>query len=148
MPASSDDMIASLDAFEADAEYDSNQFRLYRLTDGFKVLPDRERLVPSMFALMERYPDAHLGTPGPLVHCIESLGVLQYEDQLIESVRRQPAELSVWMVNRILNSKLDSAHRAKLLELLHSVVHHPAASPRVVESANQFLAHQATRETG
>ena len=141
-------MIAALDAFEPNADYDSNQFRLYPLTESFKTLPDRERVIPSMFALMERYPNAYLGTPGPLVHSIESLAVPKYEDQLIESVRRQPAELNVWMLNRILNSNLTLAQRAKLLELLRSVVQHPGAPQRVVESANGFLAHQASRGTG
>jgi hypothetical protein len=111
-------------------------------------LPEKGRVVPAMFALIERYPDADLGTPGPLVHCIESLGVARYQQQLIDSVRRQPAQLNVWMVNRILNSNLDPSHRQALLDLLRSVPRHPSAPARVVELARGFLAHQADRAAG
>ena len=141
-------MIAALDAFVADDEYDENQFRLYSVTKGFRDLPDNERVVPHMFALIERFPDAYLGTPGPLVHSIESLGVARYEEQLIGSVRRQPAELSVWMINRILNVESDQTRRDMWLELLRSASCHPVATARVVESANGFLEHQAARGAG
>jgi hypothetical protein len=142
-----DEMIAALDGFEADSEYDGNQFRLYPIVDGFKELPERERVVPAMFALMERFPKAYLGTPGPLVHSIESLGLKRYEPLLIESVRRQPAELSIWMVNRILNIEKDPERRQVLLDLMRSVPNHPKVMPRVAEMARGFLDHQAKRET-
>jgi hypothetical protein len=148
MAMTADEMIAALEAFKPDSEYDNNQFKLYPLTEGFKTLPDRERVVPAMFALMERYPNAYLGTPGPLVHSIESLGVGAYEDLLIASVRRQPAELNVWMLNRILNVTMDPGHRSAMLELLESVVQHPSAPARVTELANGFLRHQAKRGAG
>jgi len=145
MPLTADEMITALDAFQADDGYDENQFRLYPMTEGFKELADRERVVPAMFALMERFPDAYLGTPGPLVHSIESLGVERYESQLVESVRRQPSELSVWMVNRIINTNLPPQHRHELLDLMRSVPEHPKVTPRVSELARGFLEHQAKR---
>jgi hypothetical protein len=146
MALTADEMIAALDSFEADSDYDENQFRLYPITEGFKELPDRERVVPAMFALMERFPDAYLGTPGPLVHSIESLGMERYEPLLIESVRRQPVELNVWMVNRILNTNLQPDHRRLLLDLMRSVPEHSKVTPRIAESAREFLQHQAKRE--
>ena len=146
MPLTADQMIAALHAFEADEEFDENQFRLYPVTDGFDELPDRERVVPAMFALMERFPDAYLGSPGPLVHSIESLGVGRYESLLVESVRRQPVELNVWMVNRILNTELRPERRRELLDLMRSVPGHPKVTPRIAELARGFLEHQATRE--
>ena len=51
---------------------------------------------------MERLDGVELGTPGPLVHTLETLRG-GYEMLLAESVRRKPTLLSVWMVNRILN---------------------------------------------
>jgi len=146
MPLTADQMIAALDPFEAVDGYDENQFRLYPITEGFNELPDRERVVPAMFALMERFPDAYLGTPGPLVHSIESLGVARYESLLVASVHRQPAELNVWMVNRILNTNLSPQHRRELLDLVRSVPEHPKATPRVAEFARGLLAHQTKRE--
>jgi hypothetical protein len=148
MALTADEMIAALDGFEPDSGYDENQFRLYPITEGFEELPDRERVAPAMFALMERFPDAHLGTPGPLVHSIELLGMERYEPLLIDSVRRQPVDLNVWMVNRILNTNLEPEHRRRLLDLMRSVPHHPKVPPRVAESARDFLEHQAKREAG
>ena len=147
MPLIADEMILALNTFEADEGYDENGFRLYPITEGFKELPDRERVVPAMFALMERFPDAYLGAPGPLVHSIESLGVDRYESLLVDSVRRQPVESNVWMVNRILNADLKPEHRRLLLDLMRSVPEHPKVTPRVAESARGFLKHQAKRET-
>jgi hypothetical protein len=146
MPLSADEMIAALDGFEADSGYDDNQFRLYPVTDGFEGLPDRERVVPAMFALMERFPDAYMGTPGPLVHSIESLGAERYEPLLTDSVRRQPVELNVWMINRMLNANLQPEHRRLLLDLLRSVPEHPNVTPRIAQLARSFLEYQAKRE--
>ena len=139
-------MIAALDSFEPDDGYDENQFRLYRIIEGFKELPDRERIVAAMFALMERFPDAYVGTPGPLVHSIESLGVARYQSLLVASVRRQPAELNAWMLNRILNTNVSLEQRRELLDVMRSVPQHPRVTPRVAELARGFLKHQAKRE--
>jgi hypothetical protein len=124
-------------------DFDSNQFRLYPITEGFATLTDKDRVVAAMFALMERFPDAYLGTPGPLVHSIESIGIEQFEQRLVESVARQPAELNVWMVNRILNTKLEPSRRRELLHVLRSVPHHPTVPKRVAEIAIRFLEYQA-----
>lgn len=145
MKTAADDMIAALNAFEAGEDDNENQFRLYQITEGFDGLADRERIASAMFALMERFPDADLGSPGPLVHAIESLGVAKYEPFLIESVRRQPGNLNVWMVNRILNDQIDSAHRESLLGLMESVVRHPRVPAQVAIRARDFLAYQAKR---
>jgi hypothetical protein len=146
MALNADEMIAALDAFGADSGYDENQFRLYPITEGFKSLPDPKPVMAAMFSLMERFPDAYLGTPGPLVHSIESVGLSQYEPLLIESVQRQPTELNIWMVNRILNTALPSEHRRLLLDLMQSAIRHPRIPHRVAESDQRFLDHQSKRD--
>jgi hypothetical protein len=145
MHSTTNEMIAALDAFEPDTGYDENQFRLYPIIEKFATFPDKERVIPAMFSLMERFPDTYLGTPGPLVHSIESLGIEKYETLLVESVHRRPTELNTWMVNRILNTKLDASHRERLLELLRIVLRHPKAPVRVANSARHFLEFQAKR---
>jgi hypothetical protein len=144
MPLTADEMIAALASFEPEPG-DGNPLRLYSITEGFNELPDRKRIVPAMFALMERYPDAELGTPGPLVHSIESLGSEWYEPLLIDSVRRQPVELNVWMVNRILNTNLKPEYRRRLLELMRSVPEHPKVPAYVAELTRHLLEYQAKR---
>ena len=145
MALTTDEMIAALDAFEADSECEENESRLYPILEGFESVPGAARVVPAMFSLMERFPGACLGTPGPLVHSIESLGINQYEPLLIKSVQRQPTELNVWMVNRILNSALPLEHRQVLLDLMRSVGGYPKCPPQVAKLAQEFLDHQARR---
>jgi hypothetical protein len=143
MQTIADKMIAALGAFEAGPNDDHAVSDLYEITDGFDTLPDKARVVPSMFSVIERCGEADLGSPGPLVHCIESLGYEQYLSQLVDSVRRKPTYLNVWMVNRILNAGIPDDHRQQLLGLLRSVSTNPAASASVAEVANGFLQHQA-----
>jgi hypothetical protein len=43
--------------------------RLAELTDALMATPDPpEDAIPELFSVMERLPDADLGSPGPLVH--------------------------------------------------------------------------------
>lgn len=93
-----------------------------------------------MFALMERLDGVDLGSPGPLVHALESTGAA-YEPLLQASVERKPSPLSVWMVNRILNA--DRADHQSWLDLLALAADHPLASSQTHADARDFLAHQA-----
>jgi hypothetical protein len=94
--------------------------------------------MPAMFDVMERLDHADLGSPGPLVHTIE--GWPGYENLLADSLRRKPSPLTVWMVNRILNTHLDNVDA--WLDLLRSVRDHPAASPETKADAAGFLRYQ------
>jgi hypothetical protein len=98
-----------------------------------------------MFDLMERLDDVDLGSPGPLVHALESTGN-GYEPRLEASVRRKPSPLSVWMVNRILNA--DRADRRSWLDLLTEAASHPLASEATHADARAFLAHQTGGDQG
>jgi hypothetical protein len=86
---------------------------------------------------MERRPDVDLGSPGPLVHTLERLH--GYEDELMRSVRRQPSLLSVWMVNRMLNTNLSQDARHSYMALLNEAFSHPHASKTVREDVRGFI---------
>jgi hypothetical protein len=143
MQTTTDKMIAALDAFNAGPNDDHAVSDLCNFTDGFETLPDRARVVPSMFSVLERCARADLGNPGPLVQCIESLGYEAYLSQLVESVRRKPTYLNVWMVNRILNAEIPAPVRQQLLDLLKSVAKNPAATRAEIDQADRFLSLQA-----
>jgi hypothetical protein len=138
MPSTTDDMIVALNGFQPHPQSADDQSRLYDITKGFDTLSDKTAVIPAMFALMERCPSADLGSPGPLVHSIESLAVDAYERELTESVRRRPMYLNVWMINRILNGKCSPARRQALVELLRGTLGHPAAAD-VSSSVLRFL---------
>lgn len=136
-------VIASLDAF-LPGEESENIDQLYLHLAPLASLPPAARLaaVPAMLSLIERFPNAKFGSPGPLVHELEAIP--GYDSLLIDSLQRQPAPLTVWMANRILNSRLAPATRQKWLGILTEVTHHPNTSEITKELAVEFLEHQAT----
>ena len=142
MTSSTDTVIAALETFEPLDDSD-NFRRLYRIFDGFGSLADREKAMPAMFSVLERYPDAELGSPGPLVHELEAIA--GYRQLLKASLAVKPTYLTVWMVNRVLNSKLEATERQTWLGLLHAAAKHPQAVSSAREAANDFIRHQAER---
>jgi hypothetical protein len=115
--------------------------QLDALTDELMTLPKPERGIRAMFDLMERLPDSDLGSPGPLVHTLERMRG-HYESELVESVRRRPTPLAVWMVNRVLNATRAPEQRQIYLDLLRIVAEHPTASDKAQEEARRFIEHQ------
>jgi hypothetical protein len=111
---------------------------LAELTDALMSAPGAERAIPELFGVMERLPAADLGSPGPLVHTLERLD--RYEDELVRSVRRQPSLLSVWMVNRILNTNLSDDARQSYMFLLSEALTHPNAPMRRKLFAKMYAA--------
>ena len=145
VPVKYEEIIAGFRTLQAvDFEYGNDEARgwerLGELTDALKTLPDPERAIPEMFAVMERLPDADMGSPGPLVHTLEKLR--GYEKELGLSVARCPSTLSVWMVNRILNSELTPADRRKYMALLEHAFVHPKATEGVRHDAQRFIEYQ------
>lgn len=118
--------------------------RLYEIFEGLSSRPDRRSAVPAMFGLMERYPEAILGTPGPLVHELEAIE--GYAAELRESVLRQPSYLTVWMINRILNGEPDDDQRRRWRQLLEVASKHPLTPELAREEAVRFIAHQRSRD--
>ena len=114
--------------------------RLYDLVEELFETPNPEQAMDAMFRMMERLPDSDLGTPGPLVHGLERFK--DYEPRLIESVRRLPTPLSVWMVNRILNTPLPQPRREFLLSLLEEAFAHPEINDELRQDILGFLEHQ------
>jgi len=113
--------------------------RLYTLCKEVEALPDPTVVFPEFFALIERLSDSELGTPGPLVHTMES-HIGSYEELLAASLRRRPADLTVWMVNRILNG--GPADPTYWMDLLAMAAEHPSANEVVREQALHFIEFQ------
>jgi hypothetical protein len=135
-----DGVIAALNTFEP-TDYDAeNVSRLYEIFDDFPPLPGRARAMPAIFALLERFPDAEFGSPGPLVHELEAIP--GYEPLLRESLSRQPTYHTAWMVNRILNTRLPDDQREAWLSELRAAGEHPLARQTTRNFVESFLEHQ------
>ena len=137
---------AQLNAFRPDPTTGNDSARLQEIVEGLRRFPRRLEAVPVIFALIERFPNADLGSPGPLVRELESMG--GYQQELRSSLRRLPTMLTLWMVNRILNSRLPSEERSAWLTELRACTSHPLASITGKSEASEFLQHQASREHG
>lgn len=116
--------------------------RLDSLCDELQATNAPAVCVPIIFRALERLDNEELGNPGPLVHTLESWPG-SYEPMLVESIRRKPVRLSVWMVNRILNA--DPSDAALWLDLLRSVAGNPFATSEARTHATMFIEHQTDR---
>jgi hypothetical protein len=136
-----EEVVSGFRALEEKDFGDNVPDQLYVLTEALMQLPSPERATSELFAVMERFPDAELGTPGPLVHTLERM---DYAEELVASLRRRPSPHAVWMVNRILNTALPPERRQFYLDLLASVGRHPAATESARDQADHFLEFQST----
>lgn len=136
-------VITQLERIQPDADGDCVQALVEVLSD-FDSIPNRREAIPALFAVMERYPEADLGSPGPLVHEIEAIE--DYESELEASLARNPSALACWMVNRILNQAQDINARRHWITVLRGVVGNPLASGTTRSEAQLFLDHQAQRK--
>ena len=144
MTGSVDALLADLQAFTPTDDGADNVHRLNELVAGFAARPGGERVAQALLALLERHPQTDFGTPGPLVQALESQP--GYPALLADSLARQPTELTAWMANRLLNSKLARDDRTAWLKRLTAVASHPVAATSVRESAIRFLDFQASRQ--
>ena len=93
----------------------------------------------------EKYPHADFGSPGPLVHALESLGVKKYESALQISLMRKPVPLTIWMYNRIINVEKNPAIIKAHISRLQLFAQHPFADAETKEEAEGFLDFQRRR---
>lgn len=64
-----------------------------------------ERAIDALFRIYERFPESDgYGVFWSILHALEAMP--GYEQRLIESVRRQPMEFNLNMVNRLLNANI------------------------------------------
>jgi hypothetical protein len=140
--------IAALNTFQPSDDDVDNQARLYEIFKNFRTLAGRDRAMPAMFALLERFPDTDsLGVPGPLVHEMEAIldpdGHHAHLSLLRDSVRRQPSYYTIWMMNRILNTELPREQRESWLLELRAAIEHPRSSEDIRRTVERYLDYQA-----
>ena len=105
---------------EDDSAYDDESY-FYDITDDLKSNTDGYRAIYSVIKLMERFPDVDFGSPGPLVHWLESYPG-EYETILYDSIKRSPTSLTIWMLNRMINTEKDKLRRVIQISLLTDVL--------------------------
>ncbi len=100
--STTNEIVASLTHFEG-----SDWDKLDQLLEQLWVTGAPEQGMKALFGIFERYPeDDGNGVFWTILHGLERLP--NYEPALVSSVRRQPTEFNVLMVNRILNTGQES----------------------------------------
>lgn len=97
--------------------------------------------IDPILRLMETNPNLDFGTPGPIVHFLESYYKRGYEDALLESVMRSPTCHTVWMINRIMNNP-SVKDKHKYLKVLERLLSRNDLPRGVLEDIKGFLEYQ------
>jgi hypothetical protein len=88
--------------------------------------------------LFEANPQSDFGCPGPLVHFIEA-HYPKYLGELKNSIGRFPTPHTLWMLNRVLNSRLTVQDRSDIMSILRSASENPRVGEEVRDCAIEFL---------
>lgn len=121
-------------------DFDSLE-RIDELTDLLKINSDGYLACEHLIYLLERHPNVEFGTPGEPVHTLEKFRG-HYEVFLYQSLERQPTQMTVWMLNRIINAETIDEQKEELLNRLRNCLNHPSANDMIKESALTFLKYQ------
>jgi len=143
-----EEIIKTLNEFVPYSEDDpvnDNESFLFNLMDSWIKVKDKKKAVPAIFQLMEKYPHADFGSPGPLVHALESGGTKLYDGELHNSLIRKPTPLTLWMYNRIINIENDKRIIRAHFERLKLFSNHPLVDAETKDVAKDFIEHQAKR---
>ncbi len=94
-------IIGNIRGFNLDGDYWP---MLYSLADEIENHPEGASIISVVLRLFERFPDGEFGEPGPLVHAIEKYYRRGYENNLLESLQRNPTKRTLWLARRIVNA--------------------------------------------
>jgi hypothetical protein len=98
----------------------------------------------ALFGVFERFPLSDgCESFWSIIHFLEACD--GYEPELLASIAREPAELSLIMVNRLLNVGFSKCDGVALMDLLQTVAARDDLHSRLREVAAKFVAYQGRR---
>ena len=95
------------------------------LTNSLRQNFDGILACEEMINLLERHPNIVFGTPGEPIHTLEYFKGY-YEEYLMNSLEKRPTQMTVWMLNRIINGK-SKEEKPLLIQKLNNCINHPLA---------------------
>lgn len=96
-------------------------------------------VIDDVLSFMESHQDVEYGAPGPLVHFVESFFGRGYEDKLVLSVSRKPTQMTVWMLNRVINGAESSDEVDRLRQTMMRVANDAGVDAAVRDLARGLL---------
>lgn len=109
----------------------------YDIVEEIEEREDAFEAIQPILMLMEKYRDVNFGRPGPLVHFVEKYYRNGYEEKLVESLRREPTQHTVWMLNRIINGA-QGDRKEYFINVLDSIIEFPNLENEIVSLASHF----------
>jgi hypothetical protein len=101
--------------------------------------------IDALLAVLERFPtEDGAGVLWSIVHALEHEEPVRYQPRLLASLRRTPAELSVTMVNRILNTGERDLAGVSALQVLADIAARQDIDASIRKTAKSFLARHAS----
>ncbi|WP_143406478.1 hypothetical protein [Estrella lausannensis] len=125
-----EDIIADFEDFSIEGDY---MQKISKLTDELIGTGKPELALDAMLAILERYPDEEIGSPGPLAHAIEKCP--GFEPKLLQSIERMPSTLSIWILYRL----IQKSPKEEFVKALEIAAGHPLASEQIHEDAKLLL---------
>lgn len=111
------------------------------VTEEISALDNPFSAVQPILLLMEKNPNADFGSPGPLVHFLETFYKQGYEEELMKSIDRRSTKHTVWMLNRIINGS-EREKKDYYLSKLDEISSYPNIDDTVVDLVNHFKEFQ------
>lgn len=135
------DIIKLLNDFEPVGDDATDTTKLYEITDELKKNIDASLAIEALLSIFERYPMHDLGSPGPIVHTLESFAG-EYEPFLFTSLDRKPTYMTLWMFNRIINAEKDKNRRLEYINRMKGYAEHRKADDFAKEEAFEYYKYQ------
>lgn len=130
---------AAIAAFEPTGDETTDVGRLYELTDAIESAGATADVTPLLLAIFERYPNADLGSPGPIVHCIETTGIDAFVPHLVASLHTTPTMATLQMAGRCLRSNPSETLLQQLIAAVRSIPANTSAPQELRDEATSTL---------
>lgn len=138
------DMVAILNRFQ-DIDDEKQMDEMIEVVDQLNKSPQCE-VSEALFRIWERFPeDDGYETFWTILHVLEHTP--HYETELLKSVARQPNEFNVLMINRMLNSHIQSIGEPDLRDLLKQVMEDERTPQSVRKDAQRYIERHKNQST-
>ncbi|MES9682753.1 hypothetical protein ABWK22_07475 [Gottfriedia acidiceleris] len=107
------------------------------VVEEIEELENAFEAIQPILMVMEKNPNINFGSPGPLVHFMEKFYKKGYEEKLVDSLKRQPTQHTLWMLNRVINGT-QGERKAYFINVLDSVITFPNLEKETVSLALHF----------
>ena len=135
-----------LDSLSPVDENDDIVSELYELTDMIQNEKNLPLTYETIFKFLENNADADIGSPGPLVHLIET-SYPNYVLRLLESLETKPTYNTIHMLHRILNADLTIKDRQIYMNVLKSISENESNFISVRTEANDLYNYQTSQNS-